>query len=75
MILYLEVAMEQYELTVEGMSCTGCEENVTSAVARLDGVHRVEPDHETGTAEITADAGTEDAVRRAIHEAGYDVPA
>jgi copper chaperone len=57
------------------MSCTGCEENVTNAVARLDGVHRVDPDHETGTAEITADAGTEDAVRRAIHEAGYDVPA
>lgn len=67
--------MEQYELTVDGMACTGCEESVTNAVERVDGVHRVEADHETGDVEVTADEDTEDAVRRAIHDAGYDVPA
>lgn len=67
--------MEQYELTVEGMSCTGCEENVTRAVKRIDGVHRVEADHETGTVEITSEEETEDNVKRAIHDAGYDLPA
>lgn len=66
--------MDRYELTVEGMSCTGCEENVTNAVKRVDGVHRVEADHETGDVEITADEGTEDEVKQAIHRAGYDVP-
>lgn len=67
--------MERYELTVEGMSCTGCEENVTNAVERIDGVHRVEADHETGNVEITSEGGTEDNVKRAIHDAGYDLPA
>lgn len=67
--------MDQYELTVDGMSCTGCEENVTNAVKRIDGVHRVEADHQTGEVEITADEGTEQEVKQAIHDAGYDVPA
>ncbi|MFC6723046.1 heavy-metal-associated domain-containing protein [Halobium palmae] len=67
--------MNQYELTVDGMSCTGCEETVTTAVKRVEGVHRVTADHETGHVEITAEEGTDDAVKRAIHDAGYDVPA
>ncbi len=57
------------------MSCTGCEERVTNAAERVEGLRRVDADHETGTVEITADEGTEDAVRASIHEAGYDVPA
>lgn len=67
--------MEQYELPVEGMSCTGCEERVTNAVKQVDGVHRAEADHESDTVEIAADDGIEDAVREAIYDAGYDVPA
>lgn len=67
--------MEQYEFTVEGMSCTGCEERVTNAAKRIEGVRRVDADHDTGTVEITADEGTEDNVRQAIHDAGYDIPA
>lgn len=67
--------MERYEVTVEGMSCTGCEERVTNAAKRVEGVRRVTADHETDTVEITADEGTEDEVRQAIHDAGYDVPA
>jgi len=67
--------MEQYELTVEGMSCTGCEETVSNAVRRVEGVHRVNTDHETGEVAITADDGTEADVRQAIHDAGYDLPA
>lgn len=67
--------MDQYELTVEGMSCAGCEETLTSALQRVDGVHRVDADHEAGTVAVAAADGTENAVREAIHEAGYDVPA
>ena len=66
--------MEQYEITVEGMACTGCEENVTNAVSRVDGVQRVEADHETGAVSVATDADNRDAVERAIHDAGYDVP-
>lgn len=67
--------MEKYEFAVEGMSCTGREERVTNAARRIEGVRRVNADHETGTDEITADDGTDDGVRQAIHDAGYDVPA
>jgi len=67
--------MDQYELAVEGMSCTSCEETVTIAIERVDGVHRVDADHETGRVTVTANAGTESEVERAIHDAGYDVPA
>ena len=67
--------MEQYEFQVDGMSCTGCEESVTNAANRVEGVRRVDAYHETGTVEITADEGTEDDIRQAIHDAGYDVPA
>ena len=67
--------MEQYEFTVEGMSCTGCEERVTKAVKHVEGVRRVDADHETGTVAITADDGAEDDIRQAIHDAGYDLPA
>lgn len=67
--------MEQYEFEVEGMSCTGCEETVTNAAKRVEGIRRVEADHESGRVEVTADEGTEEEVRQAIHDAGYDVPA
>lgn len=66
--------MDQYELPVEGMACAGCEKTVTTALEGVEGVHRVEADHETGAVQITADRGTEDAVKQAISDAGYDVP-
>lgn len=66
--------MEQYEFAVEGMSCTGCEQTVTNAVNNVDGVHRVDADHTAGDVEVTADEGTEEQVRQAIHDAGFDVP-
>lgn len=67
--------MEEYKLTVEGMSCSGCEERVQDAVSGVEGVHRVTADRETNTVEITAEDDTEDAVRDAIYSAGYDIPA
>lgn len=65
--------MEHYELAVEGMSCTGCEDRVTTAVKQVEGVHRVDADHETNKVEVTAGEGTEDAVRDAVYDAGHDV--
>lgn len=66
--------MEQYNLQVEGMSCTGCEERVVNAVKQVESIHRVNADHEKGTVEVTADEDNSDAAKRAIHDAGYDIP-
>ena len=67
--------MEEYTLDIEGMACAGCERNVLEAAGEVEGVHRVEVDHETGAVNVTAEADTEDAVRNSIHDAGYDVTA
>ncbi|MFB6235876.1 MAG: heavy-metal-associated domain-containing protein [Halopenitus sp.] len=67
--------MEEYEFTVEGMSCTGCEDRVTNATENVDEVRRVEADHEADSVEVTADGDVEDEVKQAIHDAGYDVAA
>lgn len=67
--------MEEFELTVEGMSCSGCEERVVNATEDIDEVHRVEADHEADSVEVTAEADVADEVEGAIHDAGYDVEA
>ena len=68
--------MERKSLTVTGMSCTGCEQNVESALQNLDGVTRVEADHEGETVEVVVDEGvSDDEVAAAIEDAGYEVTA
>jgi copper chaperone len=68
--------MQRQMITVEGMSCTGCERNVTSALKAVDGVHRAEADHETGDVEIVVEDETDtDSLTQAIYDAGYDVSA
>ena len=68
--------MERRKLSVTGMSCNGCEQNVTSALNNLDGVNRVEADHEADTVEVVADDSvTDDDIHAAIEQAGYEVTA
>lgn len=68
--------MERRTIPVTGMSCSGCEENVTNALRTLDGVNRVEADHETDTVElVAADDVAADDIEAAIADAGYDVTA
>jgi len=66
--------MERKTLAVTGMSCNGCEQNVESALQSLDGVSRVEADHEADTVGVVVDdAVTDDDLTTAIEGAGYDV--
>ena len=68
--------MERKTLSVAGMSCGGCEQNVTNALTNLDGVNRVEADHEDDSVEVVADDSvSDDDVRAAIEQAGYEVTA
>lgn len=67
--------MEEIEFRVSGMACTGCENRVETVIERVDGVHRVTADHETGSVSVTASADIEAAVHEAVYEAGYDVEA
>ena len=68
--------MERKTLSVTGMSCNGCEQNVKNALQNVEGVTRVDADHEDGTVEVVAedDIADED-IKAAIKDAGYDVAA
>ncbi|MFB6176331.1 MAG: heavy-metal-associated domain-containing protein [Halobaculum sp.] len=68
--------MERQTVSVSGMSCDGCERNVETALRNLDGVSRVEADHETDTVDVVReDRVSDDDVTAAIEQAGYDVVA
>ena len=66
--------MERRTISVSGMSCDGCERNVESALTNLEGVSRVETDHESDAVEVVVDDDvTEDDLHDAVHETGYEV--
>ncbi|UPV76974.1 heavy-metal-associated domain-containing protein (plasmid) [Halorussus limi] len=68
--------MDRKTISVTGMSCNGCEQNVETALRNLDGVNRVEADHEADTVDVVLEEGaSNDDVNAAIEQAGYDVVA
>ena len=60
-------------LDVEGMTCTGCEATIKTAVKKVQGVKQVEADYESGTATVTInpEKADIDKVIAAIDAAGY----
>lgn len=59
--------------TVRGFHCSGCAENLSSALGNLDGVIRARADFEDGQLEVRFDAErvTEDDVRDRITATGF----
>jgi len=64
-----------YELSIEGMTCTGCEETIEAGVNKIEGVGSIEANHVDGNAELKFEEGKIDtaAVKAAIEAAGYKV--
>jgi copper chaperone len=67
--------MEQLTLHVTGMTCGGCENAVTRAVSRLDGIAHVTASHQNERVIVDFDAAKVDRARitAAITNAGYHV--
>lgn len=61
-------------LTVEGMSCGGCEETVEDALREVSGVESATADRETDSATVEGDADP-DALVAAVENAGYSASA
>lgn len=59
--------------TVPGMSCEHCSAAVRKEVGAVPGVEAVEVDLATKLVTVRGDGVSDDAVRAAIDEAGYDV--
>ena len=64
-------------LQVQGMSCSGCEQRIGTALRRLDGVVEATADHVTGGVRLRFDPASTDrgAVVDRIVLAGYTVEA
>ncbi len=61
-------------LSVEGMSCSHCENAVKKAVSAINGVTAVEVSLKDKTVSVTHDGGVSTGtITREIEEAGYDV--
>lgn len=59
---------------VKGMTCGHCVSAVSGEVSAIAGVSDVQVDLETGSVSVTADQPlSEDAVRAAVDEAGYEL--
>ena len=57
---------------VPGISCGHCKAAIEAAVGEVSGVEAVDVDVDAKTVRVEGDA-TDDAIRAAIDEAGYDV--
>ncbi len=67
--------MEQLNLNVSGMTCTGCENRIERTLKDLDGARHVNADHHAGAVTVMLDEGQTDeaAVRGRIEQVGYEV--
>ena len=67
--------IQSVKLNVEGMVCSGCEENINHSVNKLDGILGIKTSHLKGTSEIKFDT-TKTSVReikKVIKSKGYTI--
>ena len=63
------------DYTVEGMTCSHCVLSVREEVVEVAGVSAVDVDLGSSRMTVTGQDVDDDAVRRAVAEAGYEVAA
>lgn len=61
------------EYTVTGMTCEHCVNAVSSEVGGVSGVDSVEVDLARGLVSVTGEGFSDDEIREAVDEAGYEV--
>jgi copper ion binding protein len=66
------VSVQELTYTVAGMSCGHCKAAVTEEVGQVSGVDAVEVDLDSKRVVVRGDSVSDDAVRAAIREAGYE---
>ena len=66
--------MGSHTVSVTGMACHGCEQNVEDELDALDGVDSVAADHETDTVELVTDEElSTEQIGAAVERAGYEL--
>jgi copper chaperone CopZ len=59
--------------SVQGMTCSHCVLSVTEEVSDVTGVRHVDVDLASGRLAVDGDGFSDDAIRAAVAEAGYEV--
>jgi copper chaperone CopZ len=65
--------MSESTYVVTGMTCEHCVNAVTEEVSRVPGVDGVVVDLATGRVRVTGTAYTDEQIRAAVDEAGYEL--
>ena len=65
--------MSNLNVKIEGMSCNNCVRHVTEALEELEGVTGVQVNLEQKYALVTPAEISQDAIKAAVEEAGYEV--
>jgi copper chaperone CopZ len=65
----------KYEIKITGMTCTGCEQTIQDAVAKLNGITSIKANHSEGIAIIEFDSTLTDTneIKLSINNTGYSV--
>jgi copper chaperone CopZ len=65
---------QKVELSISGMTCTGCESAVQETIDAFDGVYSSKADHEKGIAILELDSTKVDManIKVAINDLGYE---
>ena len=71
------VDIKRIEVSINGMTCTGCEQIIESNVGKLDGIKSIEATYTLNKATVEFDAEIVDTakIRTAIKGSGYKVAA
>jgi copper chaperone len=59
--------------SVRGMTCSHCVASVEEEVAELSGVRSADADLASGRLTVTGEGFSDDAVKAAVEEAGYEL--
>lgn len=67
--------MNKMTIPIKGMHCRSCEILVESSLKKVSGIYKVDVSHKTGRADVWYDGSlpSNESVRQAIKDAGYDV--
>jgi len=70
-----DLSAVKYEIAIEGMTCTGCEETIEGGVMKIDGVESIEASHTDGKALVVFYSEKTDttAISESITKSGYSV--
>jgi copper chaperone len=67
------LAMSERVYTLQGMTCGHCVASVTGEVRKVEGVRGVEVDLASGRVTVAGDGYTDEQIRAAVDEAGYEI--